>query len=531
MIIYQNTINGFINDCQLCELLVGKIITEMKNKLGYSVSESEKNSWKTTLRNTSKYFNEIDEKNNQYILLEFKIPKSKKRINIIVVGKNKDKNNLLIIKLKGWSKVEINENSNLLKINTKYRESLHPAFEAHNYKKILEDQFSEINTDFSLHASAFLPNFEHNGNNPLEDDKYSEIIKKVKTYTKSSETEFVSYLKTLFSESIDINYVNKLSNLEYKPSKTFLKHAENQFQNIQLIGSQMFAFEKIKFILDSFTKTNKKTLITISGAAGSGKTIVAFKVLGYIISTLQKDAKLMLPGPEFRQAVKKQFDKNTLLEFIGGADINTEHNYLVIDEAHKATGQGTAGAFYNIIFQKANFIIALIDDMQVINKKGISKKQIQDLAEKHNFSTVNIDLQEHFRNAGDSTYVEWLKNWIHSNENGQNEFVQNFFEFNVLDEKEFNLKYKDFYYEYNVRMLSFWTQTWDLKELDDNLPRRNIKIGNSYYAWNPNWQWLKEFKRNSPDTKITKELLNLCQNQNFNSDKKGHQYIGYFNTV
>jgi len=56
MIIYQNTINGFINDCQLGELVVAKIITEMKNKLGYSVLESEKLSWKTTLRNTSIYF-------------------------------------------------------------------------------------------------------------------------------------------------------------------------------------------------------------------------------------------------------------------------------------------------------------------------------------------------------------------------------------------------------------------------------------------------------------------------------------------
>jgi len=60
----------------------------------------------------------------------------------------------------------------------------------------------------------------------------------------------------------------------------------------------LLAFEKIKFVLNSFIKTNKKTLIVISGAARSGKTIVAFKTLGYIISILEKDAKLMMPDPE-----------------------------------------------------------------------------------------------------------------------------------------------------------------------------------------------------------------------------------------
>jgi len=64
--------------------------------------------------------------------------------------------------------------------------------------------------------------------------------------------------------------------------------------------------------------------------------------------------------------------------------------------------------------------------MQVINKKGIARKDLEILSQRHNFSTVNHNLEEHFRNGGDSTYVEWLKNWILSNKNGQNEFVQNF---------------------------------------------------------------------------------------------------------
>lgn len=81
-------------------------------------------------------------------------------------------------------------------------------------------------------------------------------------------------------------------------------------------------------------------------------------------------------------------------------------------------------------------------------------------------------------------------------------------------------------------MLSFWTQTWDIDNLDENdLPNRNVKIGNSYYAWNPNWQWLEKLRINNKEVKISSKLKKLCEEDNFNSIKKGKEYIAYFNTV
>ncbi|MGL4343286.1 MAG: DNA/RNA helicase domain-containing protein [Metamycoplasmataceae bacterium] len=530
MIIYKNSIKGFIEDSYRNEILVAKIVANMKEKIGYSVSEKEKNSWKTTLCNTSRLFAKLNPIEEQYILLEFKVPKSKKRIDIILVGKNGNTKNLMIIELKGWSQVQLDNNSNLLKINTSYRESIHPAFEAYDYKKILDDRFSDLKKEFKISTSAFLPNFIPGIDNPLENTKYNEIINLVKTYTKTTENNFVEYLKKLFNTAIDFTELQKINKLEYKPSKSFLDHISNQFESIELIDSQRLAFEKITKVLTLFQKTQKKTLITVSGSAGSGKTVIAFKILGFILK-MGLDIKLMMPGPEFRQAVQKKFGDNTISEFIGGADINSRYNYLIIDEAHKATGNGTSKAFYEIIIKKTNFIIALIDDMQVINKKGITRDELEDIAIKNNFAVSHLNLQEYFRNGGDSTYIEWLKNWIKNEDNGQEEFVQNFFSFDILNEKEFNDKYMDFYEKFNVRLLSFWTQNWNIEKLENDLPIKNIKIGNSFYAWNPNWQWLTKLKKNNPNIKITKNLNDLCNIKNFNSDKKGYEYIGYFNTT
>ena len=73
-------------------------------------------------------------------------------------------------------------------------------------------------------------------------------------------------------------------------------------------------------------------------------------------------------------------------------------------------------------------------------------------------------------------------------------------------------------------MVSFWTTRWDLNGLNPT-----VKIGDENYIWNPNWQWLQKYKNNV--NKVTREIENLCLTQNFNVNKKGYQYIGYFNTV
>ncbi|MGL5519882.1 MAG: DNA/RNA helicase domain-containing protein [Metamycoplasmataceae bacterium] len=533
MIIYKNTIQGFIEDASNNDYLVANLISQMKEKVGYSVGEKEKLSWKTTLCKTSKIFQEIEPGDQQYILLEFKVPRSKKRIDIILVGKNNISKNLLIIELKGWSQIELDNKTDFIKTNTSYGNTfLHPAFQANDYKNILNNSYSlEQEEKFKVYSSAYLPNFlPQKDNNPLENKKYAEINNLIKTYTGSSNELFINYLKELFNQAVDWNEIKQLDKLEYKPSKSFIEHISNEFEAIELIDSQRYAFEKIKSILFDFLNTKKKTLITISGAAGSGKTIVAFKVLGLMLKE-KFEVKLMLPGPEFRKAVKVKFGNNTISEFIGGADMNSKYNILIIDEGHKATSNGDAKSFYKKMAKKCNFLITLIDDMQVINKKGITRSQLEDIALEENFAIVNLDLLEHFRNGGDSTYIEWLKNWIKNEDNGQEKFANNYFDFKILNEKEFNSKYQAMYEEHNVRMLSFWTQTWNINHLENNLPVKNIKIGNSFYAWNPNWQWLKKLKNNNPNINIPSSLTKLCEDKNFNLNKKGLEYIGYFNTT
>lgn len=528
MIIYKKTINEFIDDCNN-DCIHAILLKELKEKRGLNIGASNKEieSWKQ-LKKVANILKELNNKENQFVLLEYVIRDCFKRIDLIIIGKDQNENkNLAIVELKGWSTINLIDNSMLLKPNVTYGPCNHPSYEAYDYYQILTNMYVIDDIKFNFYCYSYLPNYQYSKTNVLLDKRFYSIIQKSYAFCKNDNDKFIDILKDHFSNCIDANDINILDNLKYNPSKSFGKHLEEECETIRLYGTQNITYNQIIDTINSLEKTKKKNLFLISGSAGSGKTIVAFKLMTYLRS-LSQTTNLILPGPEFRDAVKNIFKNKTSKLFIKGAnshDFDNRIDNLIIDEGHKATGRDNAKIFYERALKNINKnIIAFIDNQQVVNKKGITKSELKELAYKNNWSITELYLSEQFRSGGDISYIDFLKNIIFKEDNYQENFVNEFFDFKVLDHKQFNHLYKKMYEPFNVRMVSFWTTRWDLNGLNPT-----VKIGDENYIWNPNWQWLQKYKNNV--NKVTREIENLCLTQNFNVNKKGYQYIGYFNTV
>ncbi len=527
MIIYRETISQFIRECNNADMLASKLQVALRDNKGIGVGPKEVDSWKRTLIKMKDILSQLDKQDEQYVLLEYVIRDLRKRIDIIIIGKdNKGRKNLAIIELKGWSEVKLyDKDISLLKPNVSYGACNHPSYEAYDYYWILQNQYSDIANNFNIVPMSYLPNYKYDDTNILQDKRFEDVISKASSYCQNNKQLFVDFLRNYFQDKIDIESTNILNDLDYKPSVTFLESLQKDFENVRLIGSQQEAFETFKYYIDTYqTIDNKKKLFIVSGCAGSGKTVVAFKMLLHLLRN-SKNTNLMLPGPEFRDAIVKTFGESYTKNFIKGAGYNNSSDIVIIDEAHKATGRDNANIFYSRLMKNVKeALICLIDDSQVINRKGITKDELKDIANEYNYEIIELNLQEQFRNGGDISYIDFLRNVIFHEDNKQETFINDLYDFRVFDEKEFNQKYLDMYDTKDVRMASFWTQTWDL----DNLTP-TVKVGSSYYIWNPNWQWYDKYKNRG--NKTTKELDKLCNKTNFNLEKKGKQYIAYFNTV
>ncbi len=544
MIIYKNTIDGFIKDTEFAPTIVASISAQLKDKMGFVAGIKEKESWKSTLASSRLLLEKLNHKKDQWILLEFKIPSTRKRIDIIVVGSSKGEDNLCIIELKGWSNIKLVENNQLLHANVSYGLVEHPSYEAKDYSSFLSDKYSDISSAFNVSSLSWLPNYENSSlTNPLTDSKYNDILKICSVHWGIYSSSLLKLLFKKFNGPIEQEKVEYLNKLEYKISVPLQTLIKKELNSIELIGSQRRAYSMIKYLLEK--NINKKTCFFLSGSAGSGKTVIALKVLGLLVSN-KYNVKMEIPGIEFRASVMKTFRQQcpALISYISGVQVTgiPKEEVLIIDEAHKAIGYGTWKQHYDSVFKNVKNVIAMIDNNQVINKKGVILEQLEKKALDNGYEVVKLNLEEQLRNGSDATYTEWLKGWIFPNDFSVNEegvqesFRCTNFNFEVLNEKDFNSKYKSLYSLSQTRLVSFWTQNWNISDLDENnMPIKNVKIGNSFYAWNPNDAWFKKFKKSEKFTSLNKTqkaiLTKLCDRDNFLVDKKGYEYIGYFNSV
>lgn len=539
MIIYEKSIADFEKQCSPAhrDELIAEIKYNLQEKLGRGVSLSEERSWRQTLVQICKYFEKIRAKNNQYILLEFKVPTTLKRIDVMLIGSNGKKTTLLIMELKGWSTSYECDIKELLKIDAKYRFSSHPNYQSNDYKFLLTERFSDVNTEFSnIECISVLPNYIERKNDPIKGEQFKWLLQKVPMFLNNDSEKLINYLDIRFKKPIEKKKIDFLNQLEYKPSIDFKRTLEKNFEDIKLSDSQHVTYRMIVNKLDYLKNhVKQKSLIIISGMPGSGKTIVAFKTLAYI----EKNgitAKLQLPGPEFRESVKKIFNTNIFNSWIGGTYSKGEQDVIIIDEAHKAYGHGTCQQYYNELFSNEHHdvIIVLIDDSQVVNKKGFTLKNIVDVAKKYNWNVENqITLHEQFRNGADCLYIEWLKKWIFNNdiENLQDKYVSNTYNFEILNDKKFHIKYEEYYKNYNTRMASFWTQPWNAGFNNDETIFKKIKVGSKFYCWNPNEYWIKNFKNNFPNQNLPEWFKKQIMTKNFINEKIGSEFVAYFNTI
>lgn len=179
MLVYEGVKSSFINDVDL-NLITDKILNRFKEVFHRSTGESEVNSWRESMLRMRGVLagNEIPD--NAGVAIEFNIPHTSNRIDFLLSGYDKNKNNSIIIELKQWTHADaVSGKDGVVSTVTgrALREVTHPSHQAWSYASLIDNYNQEVyDRNVGLHPCAFLHNYDLTDNDPINSEQYKDYI-------------------------------------------------------------------------------------------------------------------------------------------------------------------------------------------------------------------------------------------------------------------------------------------------------------------------------------------------------------------
>ena len=435
MIVYKATKKEFLEDFKK-EVVIKKIAE------GYSKNIAKPNygminSWNGSIPYLYLLLEDDNIPDDCGISIEHTIPNidTKKRIDVIITGKNKNKQNVaIILELKQWSKVEQPADKVGYIVTSNTREEVirvHPSFQAYSYLYFLKTYNSAfIMKDIQTYSCAFLHNYEASTNDALFDEKYKKFIDKCPMFLRGDLQKLRNFINEKIYEGDNCEIIDSIEKSHISVTKLLtpgtvdiMKHT----QYITLIDEQEIVYEKAIEMAKQSRQDNQKRVFIIRGGPGTGKSILAIKILADIFMNPNnkiKKASFITPIQAQRKVYKYTIKKDDIDKPIAkeikssGAfiqSIKDENDVLIIDESHRLKEK--SGMFDNIgenqikeIIKASKFSIFFIDDLQRITLKDKgSVSEIIKRAKQQDAIIEQFELTSQFRCSGSASYISWIE--------------------------------------------------------------------------------------------------------------------------
>lgn len=362
---------------ELFQMTGTQIANRLKSFRKGMTSDSEYQSWRRSLPVFAAVLHEAG-LDALTLALEYETPIGS-RIDAVLLGQaREDKHPLaLIVELKQWSFLGENHGDMESMVSVcisveenRFENRLHPVQQTLTYAKHLKRNHSNVAAGkIDILCCQFLHNFENK--QQLFEGNYTGYAPcENETYVKGDEEKLAAYLKATFSPAPNQDGADLFLDGTYVLGECGFEDLKRVFakeENAAMIDDQIEVNKKICRTLERLkTHPEQKELIVISGAPGTGKTVVGLHIVFAYCkafgSTGKNDGKCIFSLPRSR----------TLAQVITGASgiapvyldrISPGRDMVVIDEAHRIEDLDRV---MSGLFAKAGIIVVLQDDRQRI---------------------------------------------------------------------------------------------------------------------------------------------------------------------
>ena len=452
MRVYSSTCQDFIRDVG-----TGQIATIVerayKQAYGHSTSDSEIRSWKNSLGALSSILDHNDVPSDLGLGIEFQIPKTSKRIDVLLSGVTAlNESSVLIVELKQWefaNKTTMDGVVNTF-VGGGNRDVQHPSYQSWSYAQLLRD-FATVVEDESmiLNSCAYLHNMTTAGE--LKDPFYSHHLLNSPLFIGSEGPMFRGYICSKFRNGDSGLALDKLEKSEIKPSKSLADAVKGMIDGndeFTLLDDQKVIYEKAVQLATH--NDQKKRVFIVRGGPGTGKSVLAVNLLSRFISAGLNSryvTKNSAPRLVYAARLSGHLRKSRISALFTGSGsfvdcLNNEYDTLIVDEAHRLNAK--SGMFGNLgenqvkeIIQSSRTSIFFIDEYQRIHMKDVgSEELIRRFAKELNAEVFDADLTSQFRCGGSDGYLAWIDNSLGLRATANTSLDTSQFDFKIFDDPE-----------------------------------------------------------------------------------------------
>ena len=515
MIVYSNTKGGFVEDVRN-GIIAKKIEAEFyKHNINHH-NEGEYRAWANSLVHMRNALDDIEISDECSVAIEYQIPLTAKRVDFLIGGVDEfDNNNIVVIELKQWENSSITSRPDIVTAFTggANRAVCHPSYQAYSYAKIIENFNEDIYTNsISLIHCAFLHNYKEENRSNIDNDFYAEVISYAPIFLAEDVSKLRNFIKKYIKKKDGIDLLMKIENGKLKPAKALQDSLASMLrgnEEFYLIDEQKVAYETIKKLVANSLKQsnqvnglNQKYTIIVEGGPGTGKSVVAIKLLcdliqkGYSANYVTKNSA---PRDVYFEKLKKDKQKLNYIKTLfkgSGQYIDVPNNYfdcLIADEAHRLNAK--SGMYKNKgenqikeIIHASKVSVFSIDENQIVTTSDIgSVDLIKKFASDEGsivYHSEDYNLVSQFRCNGSDGYLAFLDNLLGIKETANYNFDMDYdirlFNNPTLMKEE--LKKKN--YNNKARLLAGYCYNW-ITQKDKFSDIYDIVLENGFKAkWN-----------------------------------------------
>jgi len=452
MIIYRSTKAGFLEDA-IDRDIETVVLGAYQDLTGRRVAESEIRAWKESLFAMARVLHGKSVPDDCGIAIEYVIPQTSKRIDLLISGRDDlNRSKLIIIELKQW-KTAVKTDKNGL-VRTRFAggdaDTSHPSYQAWSYAELLRNFNEEVySRDIPLQPCAYLHNFVDGA--VLNDPVYLPYVEKapIFLYGTSERERLRSFIAQHICRGDQGQLIVSIENGRIRPSRRLIDALTGMLQGKRefvLIDDQKVAYETIIAQATDESEGQKRVII-VDGGPGTGKSVVAINLLAALTAKellVKYVTKNRAPREVFEQTLSGAYRRSRIASLFAGSGEFIEtpidtFDALIVDEAHRLNEK--SGIYSNLgsnqieeIIRSAKCSIFFIDEDQRVTWKDIGQKsEIEGWAQRASAAVTHLQLESQFRCSGSDGYLAWLDQVLGIRDTANPVLESDEFDFRVLD--------------------------------------------------------------------------------------------------